>query len=108
MQQIEQTRPDTSAPSAGAVVPDSQQRVLDAMEVRRIHGVHKVTAGDIRELLEQMHAPRRFDKGWVTARLSDLLECGLVVQLDEHQVNPLTKRSSQLWALPVHQDRLCA
>ena len=113
MDQVATTRPDTfaraGASDAGSLaVPPSQQMVLDAMLVRRRHGVHQVTAGEIRELLEQIHAPRRFDKGWVTGRLAELSASDLVVQLDEQRVDPRTKRPSHLWSLPLAQSRLCA
>ena len=89
-------------------VPNSQQMVLDALVIRRRHGVAKVTAAELRELLEQIHAPRRFDKGWVTARLADMKESDLVEQLDELRFDPRTRKSSHLWQLPLHQARLCA
>ena len=100
---------DTSPSAARALrVPNSQQMVLDALVVRRRHGADKVTAAELRELLEQIHAPRRFDKGWVTARLADMRESDLVEQLDETRLDPRTKKSSHLWRLPVRQGRLCA
>ena len=99
---------DTCAPERLVKLPNSQQMVLDALFVRRRHGVDKVTAAELRELLEQIHAPRRFDKGWVTARLSDMKESDLVEQLPELRFDPRTKKSSHLWTLPVHQARLCA
>ena len=89
-------------------LPNSEQMVLDALVVRRRHGVDKVTAGELRVLLEQIHAPRRFDKGWVTGRLSELEDRGLVEPLEESRLDPSTKRSSQLWQLPLTQARLCA
>jgi hypothetical protein len=98
---------DTVA-AAPVKVPNSQQMVLDALVVRRRHGVHKVTAAELRELLEQIHAPRRFDKGWVTARLADMKESDLVEQLDETRFDPRTRKSSHLWQLPLTQARLCA
>lgn len=89
-------------------VPNSQQMVLDALVIRRRHGVTKVTAAELRELLEQIHAPRRFDKGWVTARLAELRESDLVEQLDELRLDQHTRKSSHLWQLPLNQARLCA
>lgn len=89
-------------------VPNSQQMVLDALAVRRRHGVDKMTAAELRELLEQIHAPRRFDKGWVTARLAELEDGALVDKLDETKLDPRTKKSSHLWRLPMVQARLCA
>jgi hypothetical protein len=100
---------DTCGPVAGSVkVPPSQQKVLDALTVRRRHGVPAMTATEIRELLEEIHAPRRFDKGWVTGRLSELKESDLVEQLDETKMDPRTRKSSHLWRLAVVQTRLCA
>lgn len=98
--------PDTCTVGAPVVVPPSRQMVIDVLVVRKRHGVDKMTAGEIREVLEQIHAPRRFDKGWVTGRLAELHESDLVECLDEHKVDPRTKRSSQLWRLPSTQMRL--
>jgi hypothetical protein len=100
---------DTLAPVAASTkVPRAQQMVLDALVVRKRHGVHAMTATEIRELLEEIHAPRRFDKGWVTGRLSDLKDSDLVEQMDETKVDPRTRKSSHLWRLAVVQARLCA
>lgn len=99
--------PDT-LDGAALRVPNSQQMVLDALAVRRHHGVDKMTAAELRELLEQIHAPRRFDKGWVTARLAELEDGALVEKLDETKLDPRTKKSSRLWRLPMAQARLCA
>lgn len=93
---------------AAVRVPNSQQMVLDALTVRRRHGVDKLTAAELRELLEQIHAPRRFDKGWVTARLAELEDSALVDRLEETRLNPQTKKSSHLWRLAVTQAGLCA
>lgn len=100
--------PDTSARASAVTVPPSQQMVLDVLIARARHNVDRMTAGEIREVLEQLHSPRRFDKGWVTGRLAELEDRGLVVQSDETRLNPLTGRTSALWFLPVHQARLCA
>lgn len=89
-------------------VPNSQQMVLDALVALYRHEVDKVTAAELRELLEQIHAPRRFDKGWVTARLADMKESDLVERLDETRFDPRTRKSSHLWQLPLTQARLCA
>jgi hypothetical protein len=97
-----------TAVAAPVKVPSAQQMVLDVLAIKRKHGVDRVTAGEIREMLERIHAPRRFDKGWVTGRLADLKASDLVECLDEHRLDPLTKKSSQLWRLPVVQMRLVA
>lgn len=100
---------DTSSPVSSALkVPRSQQMVLDVMVGKTRNGVDRLTAGDIRDALEQLHSPRRFDKGWVTGRLAELEDRGLVVQSDETRLNPLTHRTSALWLLPLQQVRLCA
>jgi hypothetical protein len=99
---------DTCRPAPPVKVPNSQQMVLDVLVAKRRHGIDTMTAGEIREVLELIHAPRRFDKGWVTGRLSELEASDLVAPLDEHRVDPRTKRPSQLWRLPVVQQRLVA
>jgi hypothetical protein len=97
---------DTELRTDRLKVSPSQQRVLDVLVIKRRHGVAEVTAGEVRDMLEQIHSPRRFDKGWATGRLDELRDLDLVAQSDERRMNPLTGRSSLLWFIPAHQSRL--
>lgn len=97
---------DTESRADRLRVSRSQQMVLDVLIAKRRHGAHEVTAGEAREMLEQLHSPRRFDKGWVTGRLDELHKAGLVAQSEDRRTNPLTGRSSLLWFIPASQARL--
>lgn len=98
---------DTSTLAEQTAKPSrSQQMVLDMLIAAHRKGRDALTAGEIREMLEAVHAPRRFDKGWVTGRLDELRSKGAVEQSDELKHNPLTKKSSHLWFIPKQQARL--
>lgn len=100
---------DTSpAVASSSALPDSQQMVFDILIAAHRNKIEALTAGDIRERLEAVYSPRRFDKGWVTARLDDLSKRGAVERSEELRFNPLTKKSSHLWFVPLTQARLCA
>lgn len=106
---------DTSTLAEQSTKPSrSQQMVLDiliashrAAQMDRTR-VRELTAGEIRERLEMVHSPRRFDKGWVTGRLDELRDKGAVEKSEELRFNPITKKSSHLWYIPAQQARLCA
>jgi len=103
------TAPDTLAErSTAAPLRPSHKMVLDILIARQRHGQAELTASEIREALEQIHAPRRFDKGWVTGRLDEMRDAGLVQQSEERKLNPLTGKTSHLWFIPLRQARLCA
>jgi hypothetical protein len=89
-------------------IPPSQQKVLDVLIAAHRNNVGPLTAGDIRERLELLHAPRRFDKGWVTGRLDELRDRGAVEKSEDVRFNPLTRKSSHLWFIPAQQARLFA
>ena len=100
---------DTSTLAEQSVKPSrSQQMVLDVLIAAHRNRVAPLTAGDIRERLELLYAPRRFDKGWVTGRLDELRDKGAVEQSEDVRFNPLTRKSSHLWFIPAQQARLCA
>ena len=100
---------DTSVCAVSSAKPSrSQQMVLDVLIAAHRNRLGPLTAGEIRETLERLHSPRRFDKGWVTGRLDELRERGAVEQSEDVKFNPLTKRTSHLWYVPLTQARLCA
>lgn len=99
---------DTSTLAEQLAKPSrSQQMVLDVLIAAHKNRRALLTAGDIRDDLERIHAPRRFDKGWVTGRLDELRDKGAVEQSEEVRFNPMTKKSSHLWFIPAQQSRLC-
>lgn len=100
---------DTSTLAEQSAQPSrSQQMVLDVLIAAHRNNAAPLTAGEMRERLEAVHAPRRFDKGWVTGRLDELRDKGAVEQSEELRFNPLTRKSSHLWFIPAQQARLCA
>lgn len=106
---VPQVQTDTRAIVEQMVKPSrSQQIVLDILIAAHRNRIAPLTAGDIRERLELVHAPRRFDKGWVTGRLDELRDKGAVERSDEVRFNPQTKKTSHLWFIPAQQSRLCA
>lgn len=100
---------DTRTLAEASVRPSrSQQMVLDILIAAHRNHSAPLTAGEIRERLESVHAPRRFDKGWVTGRLDELRDKGAVDQSGELRFNPLTKKSSRLWFVIEQQSRMFA
>lgn len=100
---------DTSTLAEQSAKPSrSQQMVLDILIAAHRNRIAPLTAGEIRERLELVHAPRRFDKGWVTGRLDELRDKGAVEQSEDVRFNPLTRKSSHLWFIPAQQARLWA
>lgn len=103
------TATDTSTLAEQSAKPSrSQQMVLDILIAAHRNRIAPLTAGEIRERLELVHAPRRFDKGWVTGRLDELRDKGAVEQSEDVRFNPLTRKSSHLWFIPAQQARLWA
>jgi hypothetical protein len=71
----------TSAPaSTAAKVRPSHQLVIDVLLARQRHGHTDTTDAEIQDLLERKHAPRRFERGWISARINEMKSCGLVEQ----------------------------
>jgi hypothetical protein len=99
---------DTERRAEQTRIAPSEQLALDVLIAKHRHGVREVTAGEMREMLEQIHAPRRFDKGWVTGRLDTLLKKGLVAKTGDERLDPKTQRTSELWCIPEQQARLVA
>lgn len=103
------TATDTGTLAEQSAKPSrSQQMVLDILIAAHRNRIAPLTAGEIRERLELVHAPRRFDKGWVTGRLDELRDKGAVEQSEDVRFNPLTRKSSHLWFIPAQQARLWA
>ena len=77
-------------------VSPSKQMVLDVLYARQRHGHADTTDAEIQELLEQLHAPRRFDRSWVSGRVADLKEAGLVVESEHKRDDAHTRRVARL------------
>jgi hypothetical protein len=70
----------TATCDAPARVRPSHQLVLDVLLARQRHGHADTTDAEIQEMLERLHAPRRFERGWISARINEMKERGLVEQ----------------------------
>jgi hypothetical protein len=91
--------------------------VLDVLLARQRNGHADTTDAEIQELLEQIHAPRRFDRSWVSGRVADLKDAGLVLESAQKREDAHTRRVGRQCGhepykvravyLPAHQARLC-
>lgn len=86
-------------------VPPSQQIVLDVLFARQRNGAQDLTDREIREVLEQLHSPRRFELGQVANRVSDLVKAGLVKE-GEPRLNPRTRKLNRTVFIPAAQASL--
>lgn len=75
-------------------VPRSHQLVLDVLTARQRHGYSDTTDHEIVEMLEVLHAPRRFDTGWVSARVAEMVKAGRVVQSEQRREDAKTKKNA--------------
>ncbi|MCD8514630.1 MAG: hypothetical protein LRY31_01050 [Burkholderiaceae bacterium] len=98
-------------------VSRSKQLVLDVLYARQRHGFSDTTDAEIQEMLEQLHAPRRFDRSWVSGRVAELKEAGLVVESEHKRQDAQTRRVAAMYGhahlvravyIPAKQVRLCA
>jgi hypothetical protein len=85
------------SPAAAARVSNSKRLVLDVLYARQRHGHADTTDAEIQELLEQIHAPRRFDRSWVSGRVAELKECGLVVESTHKRQDSHTRRVAAIY-----------
>jgi len=69
-----------TAPESCTKVRRSHQPVIDVLLARQRHGHTDTTDREIQEMLERLHAPRRFDIASISARVSEMKERGLVEQ----------------------------
>jgi len=69
-----------TAPESCTKVRRSHQLVIDVLLARQRHGHTDTTDAEIQAMLEQVHAPRRFERGWISARINEMKERGLVEQ----------------------------
>jgi hypothetical protein len=86
-------------------VSPSQQVVLDALIARQRNGAQDMTDREIREVLEQLHSPRRFEVGQVANRVSELVKAGVVKEA-EPRMNPHTQKLNRAVFIPAQQVRL--
>jgi hypothetical protein len=88
-------------------IPPSQQLVLDVVIARMRNGANDLTDREIRDVLEQLHSPRRFEVGQVANRVSDLLKAG-VLKEGVSRMNPRTQKMNRTVFVPAQQARLVA
>jgi hypothetical protein len=99
---------DTQLPSlVGKAAPicQSWQIVLDVVIARQRNGATNLTDREIRDVLEFLHSPRRFEVGQVANRVSDLVKAGLLKE-SEPRLNPKTKKMNRTVFAPAQQGRL--
>ena len=88
-------------------ISPSQQLVLDVVIARMRNGANDLTDREIRDVLEQLHSPRRFEVGQVANRVSDLIKAG-VLKEGVARMNPRTQKMNRTVFVPVQQARLVA
>ena len=93
-------KPERAAPLCG-----SWQMVVDVVVARQRNGAQDLTDREIRDVLEQLHSPRRFEVGQVANRVSDLVKAGVLKESDP-RLNPKTKKMNRTVFMPAQQGRL--
>ncbi|MCY1375096.1 hypothetical protein D9M69_624840 [compost metagenome] len=64
-----------------------------------------MTDVEIRDVLEQLHSPRRFEVGEVANRVAELVQAG-VVEEAAPRINPRTRRLNRAVFIPATQAQL--
>ena len=59
---------------------NSHQLIFDVLDARRANRHPDTTDSEIQEMLERLHAPRRFDRAWISGRISELKALGVVLE----------------------------
>lgn len=72
--------PHAGAPAAPQRLCRSHQLVFDVLDARRANGYADTTDFEIQEMLERLHAPRRFDRAWISGRISEMKALGVVLE----------------------------
>lgn len=99
---------DTQLPNVtgkAAQICGSWQIVLDVVIARQRNGAKDLTDREIRDVLELLHSPRRFEVGQVANRVSDLVKAGLLKE-SEPRLNPKTRKMNRTVFAPAEQGRL--
>jgi len=58
----------------------SHQLIFDVLDARRANRYPDTTDSEIQEMLERLHAPRRFDRAWISGRISEMKALGVVLE----------------------------
>lgn len=99
---------DTSALAEQIAKPsDAEQKVLDVLIGLHRNGHELLCAYEIEERL-RLITSKEVALGWVTGRLAELKDKGVVEVAAEKRRNPDTQRMCQQWFIPAQQSRLCA
>lgn len=78
----------TLAPSAEHL-SRSQRMVFDVLVGLHANGQQDATDSEIQAALERLHAPRRFDRSWISGRIADMKSAQVVIesQVKRHDAN---------------------
>lgn len=99
---------DTSTLAERVTKPsDAEQQVLDVLIGLHRSGHELLCAYEIEETLRRITS-KEVALGWVTGRLAELKDKGVVEVASEKRRNPFTQRMCQQWFIPAQQARLCA
>lgn len=63
----------------------SHRLVFDALLARHANGAQDLTDTELQEVLERLHAPRRFDRAWIAGRVSEMKRAGLLLESQAHR-----------------------
>lgn len=71
---------NASCPDVARKLAPSHQLVFDVLLARHANGHDDVTDSEIQEALERLHAPRRFDRAWISGRVSEMKHAGVLLE----------------------------
>jgi hypothetical protein len=86
---------------------DAEQQVLDVLIALQRNGQELLCAWELQETMQRVHS-KDVPLGWITGRLAELKDKGVVEVAEQKRRNPVTQRPCQQWYIPAQQARLCA
>lgn len=93
VKELASERHDIEPPKSRDNLKDSQLKVLDVLIGARRRGDGPMSDADIRDALERIHVPKRYEKSDVACRISELIARGVVVVSREPKFDPKTRRN---------------
>lgn len=69
-----------SRPDVARKLAPSHQLVFDVLLARHANGQVDVTDSELQEALERLHAPRRFDRAWISGRVAEMKHAGVLLE----------------------------